>query len=1675
MMKKSRKRLLSSLLAVALALSLLPPGTARAAQAEVTGTLSATLRIDYSQKLEELQERSLQVSVVQDGKDLGRVDLARPGTYSVGGYEAVVSARNTDGGDLGGGSWPGYLDLELRKLPRGKYTLRFTGTGYAAYSEELDMTEHAWHLIVGTGDATCTLGDVNGDGRVDVRDREELAKALGSSNSRDIAQYDLNGDNAIDIVDLAYINRLIKAEGGSSKIETTVLVPPVVPNPDDPKPDDPEPGVPGDPVVPDTDQDEPDGSNTQIEGGSLSDLFQDNGTVLRFSAPEGEDIVIPLELSEPVEMSEIQIVSPAGTGALQAGRVLVEDVDGNRMEIPFENAQPEGTHPIGRRSGDSVITISLGTRVAVKKITITVTKTEGGEYAAVETIQFLKDIVPDNPVPPNSVVKGLKAEAGNEAVSLTWDALPNVSGYKVTYWLQSSPSSTKQLQVDVPRAQVTGLDNLKTYVFTVTPTAEGWEGKPSEPVTATPQPASVPAKPDMVTVSAMDGGLSVSWKAGKSATYYEVYYQEKGAAQWQQAGGQLTQTRVTIDGLTNGVTYSVYVVAGNALGKGPKSDTAEGTPEAVKLERPEGIPTKGLLDNSLIQEVRLADMNNYDRNSYTTAKPFDVRNVIDGDYSTHWTARDWSSNEHVEVTFTQPVSLSAALWVPRLDGSYPSWLRVYSIHVWYEDDDLSKPGHLIVPDPNTGGRDDGATGNSSAMQTWPSVRGNPAVSKFAILPFDAAGPVKKISVAVEQVDYNRVSLSELLFMEYDPEHDLPGDIDKLFANSLHTELASGVTQSTIDALRTRLNGEEKDYCLYPAALEDELQLAEELLAGQSSGVLLNGLDARGGSGGSDLQPLGVTAKAGDEITIFASGIPEGKTVTVYATQFNSEVSGWKGLVGTLVNGRNIMKVPKLSSKAGVDHGGSLYFTYNDADADKISLHVRRAIDIPMLDLSDWYTVTETQRKELIGAYVDELSGYLTKYAIAKDAGDYRNVTEIATPVVLLSLPSKAVSNALGSGTREEKINTLYNNVLAWEDVMHICKTTHGIDGTYENNTQAARQNIRCMTMFEGAFMYAAGNHIGIGYGSCGGMAVGKPISTLSENAQANQLFGWGIAHEIGHNMDLLGKAEITNNIYSLMVQTYDGKQNTLPSRLEKSGKYAEIFNKVAQQYAGSSNNVFVQLGMYWQLHLAYDDGQQPMKFFNEFSKAWTAKTFSEGAGSYDEKVALTASGVTGKDLTEFFTRWGMTLSDSVKAKLASYAKEERAVWYLSDQSRRDRLNEVSPASGQLKASAEKKAGTNNEVTVSIDASGITGNVQGYEISRSGKAIAFVMAEKDSRTASYTDTIGSGNHMDYEYTVTAYDTLGNKTGSTVEAGEVRIAYDTVIDSSLYKTVPGEDGSVTITLEKETSISGLKLNGVKPESGAFTVSVTTAEDKSAVALKGDFKDNQAIDDKESFVSYFKVPEADMTDENETRIWTYDAKEVTITGLPSDVDLDKVQLISYAGDDVAFLDGATMGLLSADYKYGTEADDVIKAGTLVIVGTFRGDPVYNTFEIKGEFTGAIQSEDGDIAAAEPVTRSIDGDGYLFATVPAFGDMCDISDGLFLFVPNVQREAELQDIEATGTHCTATNLLPSRIQVNLYRTDDPDSADSKRLTAQSMWINCPGGSEEDLPLVVLEGGTQS
>ncbi len=1652
---KFSARILSLVLALALALSCACPALALESQEETEtkplteavpalGEIQATLRLDYAQKRSALQNHDVKAVLLQNGRQLGTLPLWETNSFSVGGYPAQVELKNADGGPDGTG-WPRYATLSVSGLPQGSYTLAFSGLGYKSYSHSIALQNYSQHLILGTGDTTFTLGDFNRDGRVNEIDRDLLSQRLASTDPSQYPTYDLDGDGAVGLADLAYVTRNIKATGAAEVKNTALLSPPV-------------------------NMAALTSLGASASSGSLSDLFTDNGRSVSLTSA-GNTLDLPIDFGgSPVEMSQITIDAPEN-GGLETGTATVEYTDGSSEPLSFNAALPAGVYAIGRSDGLRTITLELGKRVPVKKVTISVSKTPDG-YVTVETIRFLKDIVPENPVAPNRQVTGLTAAAGHEKVTLKWRELPNVTGYRVDFWPVGKESSRRSLQASVPYAEVTGLDNLQAYKFQVTPTAEGWTGDPSDTVEATPQPSKKPDAPDMVQVTELEGALGISWKASKAATFYEVYYKEKNAsAAYQQVGGSLRTTSATISSLKNGTPYQLYVVAGNEVGKSGASRISEGTPKAVVYDRPEGLPSSGLLDAGKIASIKLGAPGNYAGKEYTADKPFKPENMIDGDYRTHWTAANWYGNEHVITTFKEPVDLQAVLWSPRLDGNYPRFLRAYSVQVWYEGENVNGPGHLLVPDPAKGGQDSNGGTAGGDVFTWPTIPNKSAIptSKFAILPFGPAKKVIQISVAVEQDGYNIVSCSELLFMEYDPDHCLPDEISALFANELRTRLRSGVTLQQINSLRTRLNSDERFYYLDTATLKDELDLAQELLSGQSTGVVVEGIQSRSASAdsqkhkqsGSELQPLGVAAKANQEITIYASGIPSGEKVSVYATQFNAEASTWRALAGTLENGRNTFTVPKIGSQS-TERGGSLYISYGGANPHLINLHVRRATDIPVLELSGWYAMTESARKQVISDYVAELNSYIGKAGVTESNKTTKclNVTEISTPTMLLSLPALAVKNsAPASGLAE----ALYNSVLAWEDVMYICNTTQGIDGAYSGNTMQTRQNIRCMQMFSGAFMYAAGSHIGVGYGSSAGLCGGAPIASLPSGAAANSLFGWGIAHEIGHNMDKLGKAEITNNLYSLMVQTYDGKQGTLRSRLEASGKYQGIFNKTAQGLPGASNDVFVQLGMYWQLHLAYDN-QSPTDFYNRFFKAWKAGTYTDGVASptYDEKLALTASGVANRNLTAFFTRWGLDLSSAVKEKLSDHPAETRAVWYLNDQSRRDRLNRVSSSTASFSASAAKRAGSDTEIQVVITPPNVQ-NLQGYEIQRDGKAIAFVPSTGGS--AVYTDVIGSGNHLAFTYTVTAYNTLGNEIGRA-NAGQVRIAYDKTVPAADY-TVARNGNTATFTLRSETSVSGIKLTGSsRPASGSYTVTVTQAGGKSVKAREGNFSTgNQAVDDRNSYLTYFNKPGTSSTD---TRVWTYDAKTVTITGIPAAMASSDIQLISYAGDDVSFLEdeGGFMGRLESDYRYGDGTGDIIPAGTLIIAGTYRGDPVYNTLRLKGKFTKtqAVTNASGSeqVVVSEEI-RDMDGYALLFAEIPEDKQVSDISDGLFIFVPNVQKEAELQG----ATHCDGVNLLPSQIMVEMVRKDNPDGTGGQRTTAQTLWAQSPGG--DTLPVIRL------
>ena len=1645
-----QNRMLSALLATSMLLSGTPAAgavsvhvesppvpLAAAEDSDVTGKIEATLRLDFPQEKKALQDRNVTATLTGDSLKK-TVELGEMDRRSIENDVQVI-------------------DLTFDDLPQGNYNLTFEGRGYKEFAKNITIGDYSQHLTLGTGDSSFTLGnldDTNHDNAVDSKDVKMISDVLlkDKLTDDDKETFDLNGDGEVDVTDLAIVNhsKELSQTSDASLINTERLTPP------------------GGEVK------SLDGTTITVEGHegeSAVDVLMDQSitkTLTRTDETQRitEDTPVTAEVEfdsgEGIEMSQFKLLTKADDGEIRDGIITVtydDDGEEKELKVPFKNQIPEDIHLLDE-NGDGVrtITINLGKRVPVKKITITVTKTEGGEFATVAAISFLEDIVPENPVPPNTRVCNLSADPGNEQVSLKWAALPNITGYEVVYYKTTGgdESDNQPIYTTTTICTVSGLDNGDEYTFKVTPVSQNdkkevvWRGDTVE-CAATPETTKIPGKVNMVNVKAGDGKLDVSWKEGKEAETYTVTYSTSQEMTDKQVISGIVGTSTAITGLTNDITYYLYVEAVNRLGTGPASNQVSGTPKAVSYEVE--LPTKALLDRSKIQSFRLLEPGNV-ASGYNP--PFNISYIMDDDYRTHWTASKWYGNEHVEVTFTEPVGLSAALWVPRLDGQYPDWLRCYSIRVWTDAAHGGLNGKLIVPDEDHGGRDDGATGNSSAMQTWPNVRNNPSQTHVAILPFGPLEGITKIQVAVEQIGYNLVSLSELKFVEYDPENDIPTKIDALFADTLHTQLASGVTAEQIAELGTLLEA-NKDFCLYPDTLKDELALAKELLdSGTSSGVVLRGLN-RVAEGASILQPLGVSANAGSTITVYAD-IPEGEKVELFATQANAEASAWKASIGTVTTGCNTITIPKIGSQAS-NNGGSLYFTYTGNNGSQVGLHIRRATDIPALDLANWYELDEDARRAKIQSYLDEVTAYRGTLS-ATGAENPKNVTEISVPSVLLSLPVTAVPTGA-------TVQSIENTILAWEQIMQICRTTQGIDTENGQNRFAVRQNVRCMQMFEGAFMYAAGSHIGIGAGSCRGMLTGSPV-TESFSGAANSLFGWGIAHEIGHNMDKLGKAEITNNIYSIMVQTYDGKSNTLTSRLESSGKYTKIFDKVAQARPGASNDVFVQLGMYWQLHLAYDGKDQPMDFYHRFFKAWNAGDWGT-ASTYDEKVAVVASKTANANLTEFFERWGMSLSDSVKSTLNALPAEPRAIWYLNDQSRRERLANEANASGSISVTAEVK--NDKDVVLTITPT-ITGKVQGYEIRRGGSSIGFVIAD-GSNEVTFTDHVGSANHMTYTYTVTAYDSLGNRFAESTPTvpPEIRIAYDLTVDPGSYTIARAEDtGNITVTFKETTAVSGLKLVGTAenpiPGSGAYTVSATVKvndQNSTVTARSGDFGQSNLAADTRSYLTYFNKPGTDSTD---TRIWTYDVTSLEITGIPTGFPLDSVQFISYAGDDVAFYPGAAVGVLANDYGE-------IKAGTLVIVGTYRGGPVYSLLKVEGEFTKTYTDAKTDGEPEEKIeteTRFLNGDMYLFAEVHADKDVSSISDGLFIFVPDFQKEAALQveKGEETVSNCSGVNLLPSRMRIVMTNSTTPDEVTDERVTAQTLWIETPGGDE--LPRIILQ-----
>lgn len=1533
-------------------------------------------------------------------------------------------------------------------LPLGDYKIALQAEGYTTYtSEAISLNTHEKHVVVSTAGKSFTAGDLDNNGVVDLADRTLLESVLGKESFS--PEQDINGDKKVDIEDLAQLHWNINATG-SAKVYTTKII--------------------MSKMADITAINEELKSNGISVEGNLQTLFdKSEGTQVVFSngspITETNPLALPVALKEELKVSQIEIT----TDNIKTGIISYVDETGKEQAIHFDADQQAAIRSIYTTGRKNKIVINLGKQVPIQKITVQVTGTEKGDHlAAISKIEFLEDVVDLAVNQETGAIKGLKVQEKDKEIQLTWNKVPNVTGYKVRIGANSK-EYTDNLYVETERANIKmlnseELENFIPYYFTVQAVNGEWEGPLSEEIVATPKPLSKPPAPTNVVVTERDESLELSWGGSEVATGWNAYYKKKEDKAYTKIEN-LIEPQTVIYSLENGVSYQLYVTAYNEKGESGASEIVEAIPKREEIIIPK-IPTHNRIDNKAITDIQLVDKNNVDMKFYP--KGFDTKNMIDNDFYTHWTALTYQKTRGVTITFDKPYEMDYLAFVPRLDKDLDrknQWYKghpyLYEIKIWEEE--TSTPKTIVQ------------------KTTIPAS----GVDGLRILPFPKS-QVKKIEVLLyEWNGAGNISIAELMCYEYD---NLIESINNLFKDGTYTALKSGVTLEQIEALEARLAATDGYLQVPREVLIDELQLAKDLVSDGTSAlmgetlIVTQGRNAStdrdrqfaNGRGVSELQPTGVMANAGEQIIVYVDA-EEGKPLPelIFTQYFGRDT--WKANPVPLKKGRNVIVVPKIVNYNG-DKGGSVYVKYTGEPQQEIGMHIRAATRIPTIEALD---LSKADIKAEIKDYILELTTYVSGLDSKKKLELYpANSTEIGTEKVLLSLPASGVLKGIqGLGMDiDTQVDGFYETLMTWEATMELHYAVHGLskDATESmHRWPTTRMNIRYMPMSEKAFMYAAADHAGIRWGSEIEMVKG---SRTNENGY----FGWGINHEIGHilNLNEYIYGETTNNIFSLFAQTV----NQGKSRLESSNIYDPIYQKIVSENPGLSSNVFVTLGMFWQLHLAYDyddvlgaGAQEGVGlFYPKLNQLFREDTTKDANVDKDNMLVRLTSDVVKKDLVPFFEAWDFNITPETKTYTSKYTKEDKPIYYLNDEARRYKLaGKTGMGTTSLTAQAEvaKNGDTGEDVVkLSITHDANPEDMLGYEIYRGDTLIAFTTDK------AYEDRI-TANNISSTYSVVGIDKLLNKTDK-VETNQVYIGADGTLDKSKYTITKEQDGSFLIELNDEQELVGIKLSNVTTKS-ALSIdnrgnkATTSSSYKVEISRDANNPVNWTLAKEgqmqsgESTIYYFNKPETTSDDQ---RIWTYDAKYIRIEGVDVEgLTAEQIDLIEYPGDAVYLNEPEAIGILESDFNY---KGGVIPAGSTVVVGTYRGHPVFNKILVTGQFIdkGCEEKPEAlsyslDYSEEEEMPqllttslntlniqkeeeRALNGHIFLFSELPEDKEVSKVNNGIWIY--------------------EAKDELPGAIRARMYRTDEAESIVGGRAVSDTGWINVP--AKENLPTIKLD-----
>lgn len=1362
-------------------------------------------------------------------------------------------------------------EVEIRA---GRMTKLFLANDYPEYHNYDDEAKSTKRKI-----GVLTAGNFAvGDETKKALDEEDLSLLLDAIDAENAdLRFDLNGDKRVDLLDLEYFSRFYK----NSDQRKAVLQEAPMMYPENIQPIDTGAGV-GDEQI------------KKLFSGQSGDASAPVVTLeTHDNSPVSEDA--PIEVAVVYNRAETFrafAINPK-TGSLNAmedGEVIFEAEtgetytavihDGTVNEILTNKTAESKTAEsktaaalFADRAGEDEagkmeenegiiqaksIVIDLGRQIPVKKVTIRITSTMNkGSLVEISRVEFLNQMEDHIPEPEMSIPDRLKGEPGDAQFTVSWRHQPNITGYKVKVSGETVDGEKEEIfsvtenTLNVQKLGGKELSNNESFSVKVRSVNGDWESPYSDELLVETIATKRPEPPEQISIKGGYQKLTVSWKKMKSTYSYTLYYREKTGADTEFISvAQIKGTSTELTGLKENTEYELYLTGENQIGVSDPSERYSGktisiTPPVTPNFKLLNVPKDGGGASEKILSVENGDAH----------EPCDEFACVDGQYETVWVRNDWDAgcsyethdNKSPIITFDQPYTMDTVVIIP--DYEQPYSYSDCKVIYW---DEANERGV--------------ARGRLTKLQDEDGI---PYYEFIASEPFTA----KKLRVAVTTGYSRRISYAELKFYEY---YDLEDRIFDMYTDTLHIELKDDVTEELIHDFEEELeyiDPVSKEKTPRYAFLKQELENALELLQGRTAGRVLY-IDTKltkkqdrhiTFSGGLNTwQPLGVTGLAGDKVILYigSEGKIEGENanVSVIATQYHGEVSSVYREIGGLKIGANTITIPKITSMSSAEAGGQLYLQYNgNYNAEKYAVRVAipameegktSAAMIPALSV---YNDLAPGAKEegisgRLASYLKELNALdpeamHNQYHASQGAYDEKNcifnATDIAGERIMLSLPATQIR--AGLNRRGGNAEALEKNTQAMDQMMTLFYQHKGLsdaqDAATTDRMPVSRINIRYQRMFEGAFMYAGGAHIGIEYGSASGMTGGNPM-VFDENGKriSGNYYGWGIYHEIGHeiNEGAYTVAEVTNNYYAQLAVSAlsrDADENT------RWRDYNHVYKKVTSGTKGPSGNGAVQLAMYWQLRMAYDKGESAKIYsadspyqeqfdglffarMDSYARS-TAKAPAPGGvkltlnGNTDNNLMRLGCAAAQKNILEFFERWGMEPDSTTKAYAGQFEQEERAIWLASDNQRNAVLasgTESKENTSTVSGALDYTPGNNGDkVEITLTCDNASADFLGYEVFRIEqrgeetvrRSIGFAKPEPESNDAAavITDTIRSINNRAFTYEAVGYNIWLYPT-EPVKLGQVRVSHNGGLDSegwtavtNMVSTTAGDGSGVT----------------------------------------------------------------------------------------------------------------------------------------------------------------------------------------------------------------------------------------------------------------------------------------